>query len=766
MLTKFPVSGDPVRGSGDVDGEGDNVQPGDRRMLLNTGPFDLTQGDTQEVVTALLGGIDPGGDYLSSVDDLKNKARYVRQNYPVKRKDITARPAIRYPDRFHTQLRLEIGTAQFAGLQTVSVRLSPEIGTGQDTVIDLNDTGQNGDLVSGDQIWTAEAAIANREFPYRADVIVTDGDGSTEFSSRLQHLQLRPPPDLINFEVVWENSAQDRAPNPGESIQLKFAVHNTDLRNPITMFRMYDAAPDGWIPLGYAALTDTIPAGGTVAAKEIYLPLEVPAIGDSVSFEQRITFDYQSYFDQWQLPVTPWNQPTAWHDTLSVQTISGFPGKIFPVIADPSLLTGHVYRISFAFDTVGVYGNRAWRWSLQDKTSGEYKVLHHLIYRSWVPEPSPPVIDGIIWNLKDQAPDFHAFEVVANSAGNIDPPEQGTLATNDNGFPLVNGRDRPDPARQQTNGSTWILQQNNPARSSYTSFLSATTQYTGGLGEINQGIAYLVPRDYEIRFTETPAPAFFRWPYLATSNPAFMGTVPFELWCLGNDPNDPGDDYQCLPWISDVDSNGVFNLLAQDHTVSDGDDDPFTDAIYWIEPLSRNAAGYKSLLAAHIADPAAANAGALWAYKTDYAPWFSVAGMMRMVFVNWNGGSVSGTIFRIVTNKPIAATDTFEINSDLTGLGQKELPLTFELMQNYPNPFNLSTMIRFSVPVAADVKLVVYNILGQKVATLADRRFDRGRYNVRWEGRNQNGMPVSSGLYIYRITAGAFISSRKMLLVK
>ena len=94
------------------------------------------------------------------------------------------------------------------------------------------------------------------------------------------------------------------------------------------------------------------------------------------------------------------------------------------------------------------------------------------------------------------------------------------------------------------------------------------------------------------------------------------------------------------------------------------------------------------------------------------------------------------------------------------------LPETFALLQNYPNPFNPSTNIRYQLPAQTQVKLVVYNILGQEVRRLVDDFKPAGYYTVIWDGRNLHGIPVPSGVYYYKITAGDFSKSKKMLLIK
>ena len=98
-------------------------------------------------------------------------------------------------------------------------------------------------------------------------------------------------------------------------------------------------------------------------------------------------------------------------------------------------------------------------------------------------------------------------------------------------------------------------------------------------------------------------------------------------------------------------------------------------------------------------------------------------------------------------------------------LGGMEVPRTFALLQNAPNPFNPSTVIRYDVPVEADLRIMVYNILGQPIRTLLDAVKDLGRYAVRWDGRDDRGHGVSAGVYLCRMEAKGFAHTRKMVLL-
>ena len=95
-----------------------------------------------------------------------------------------------------------------------------------------------------------------------------------------------------------------------------------------------------------------------------------------------------------------------------------------------------------------------------------------------------------------------------------------------------------------------------------------------------------------------------------------------------------------------------------------------------------------------------------------------------------------------------------------------DLPSKFALNQNYPNPFNPTTSISYSIPRDEFVRLSVYNMLGQKVRTLVSTRQMGNTYRVTWDGKDDNGYEVPSGVYFYNIQAGNFTSTKKMVLMK
>ncbi len=94
------------------------------------------------------------------------------------------------------------------------------------------------------------------------------------------------------------------------------------------------------------------------------------------------------------------------------------------------------------------------------------------------------------------------------------------------------------------------------------------------------------------------------------------------------------------------------------------------------------------------------------------------------------------------------------------------VPTAFNLAQNYPNPFNPETKFEYSLPFGCEVKLEIYNILGQKVATLADGPQGPGYKTLIWDGKGEDGQRLSSGIYLYRLKAGNFVSTKKAVILR
>jgi flagellar hook assembly protein FlgD len=114
--------------------------------------------------------------------------------------------------------------------------------------------------------------------------------------------------------------------------------------------------------------------------------------------------------------------------------------------------------------------------------------------------------------------------------------------------------------------------------------------------------------------------------------------------------------------------------------------------------------------------------------------------------------SVNGNLGEIMTS----------INKDKS----KFISRQFQLFQNYPNPFNPTTVVKFHLSYPGEVELKIYNLLGQQIEKLISEKLLPGEYRVEWDGKDDAGYSVSSGIYYYRLKVDDRSKTRKMLMIK
>ncbi|MEO6693886.1 MAG: T9SS type A sorting domain-containing protein [Ignavibacteria bacterium] len=121
-------------------------------------------------------------------------------------------------------------------------------------------------------------------------------------------------------------------------------------------------------------------------------------------------------------------------------------------------------------------------------------------------------------------------------------------------------------------------------------------------------------------------------------------------------------------------------------------------------------------------------------------------------------------IFSYADNKIIDITNHEEMVSDnlqIPNNSSSQIPREFAIAQNYPNPFNPSTSISFDIPSLSEVSLSVFDLTGREIASLVNETLEPGSYSYKW-----NASQLSSGIYFYRIKAGSFVQTKKMVLIK
>ncbi len=430
---------------------------------------------------------------------------------------------------------------------------------------------------------------------------------------------------------------------------------------------------------------------------------------------------------------------------LADHTEGASDGSVKVVVVDPSVLTGLSYTISF--DTLSA-NNYYWKVTRGD---GVVVLDKQTNQKS---DAESPIADGLQFRVQGAPLTFTNFQVTANANGVLDPP--AGAAADYYGYP---GLGRTNIGNQQVSGAKWFVASTTTSPADYDTFVGRVSGYSGGYGEANQGMAALVPDDFEIRFTSNGSEVISGW------DDSVMVHVPFELWNVGNAAkNDPSDDYQIFAQMFDYNLDRHFNYSGEDHGISSGTNDPFTDALYTIIPTdnSPGSAGYDALVAMASADPVGFIAGFVWAYKYG----FSYPGFMRFVLANWNGGDVTtdgpynallpeeGTVLQIITSKPNALDDKFVVQTPKTVYVADKVDV--EKINVFPNPYygvnpnEINKYQRFVTfnHLPGKATLRIFNLAGQLVKTVI--KDDNTQY-VKWNLSNENDLPVASGMYIVHV---------------
>ena len=186
--------------------------------------------------------------------------------------------------------------------------------------------------------------------------------------------------------------------------------------------------------------------------------------------------------------------------------------------------------------------------------------------------------------------------------------------------------------------------------------------------------------------------------------------------------------------------------------------------ITWM-PVSVGGSGFVAGFSGSGSDFFAAEGGSVYRSTDHGATWAasftgSIGGLNHLDF-GVNGSNVYG--WTVSAGGSIAA---FSGTVSSVASSISSLPSEFALDQNYPNPFNPSTKIQFAIPASSHVSLKIYNSLGEEVATLVDNVMNAGTYSIEWNGKNHFNSTVASGVYFYRLTAGSFVQTKKMLMIK
>jgi hypothetical protein len=702
-ITKFPLSGDPVAGTGFIDGLGETYSfaPGDRRLLLNTGPFRLAPNDTAEIIVGVVVGM--GGDRLSSVAVMKAYSRFAHEAlqsiFDIPGAPHKPKPTVVGLDQEiilswgedrgaveETEQKTMIGGYRFEGYNIYQL---PSQGSNVSDGIKL----ATFDLKNG--VTTIRNTVYKPEYAQTVSEIVQEGtDRGKEYTLR------------ITTDALEEHKTD----------------YNTRLYNGKTYY------------FGVSAYNYT--SDGNMEIR---------------SFES----DPTVVVVRPQIPFGLVSQ-TAYGDTLPVIHVAGKSDiAVYALVVDPTHNTGDTYEVRF--DTTGGLIIA----SLWDTDKSRQ------VCTAMIDDPTQDVVmmgDGIRVVIEGGASGFTQFEVVANAGGPLIPSDQGCFAFSANGFPLLyndrypNGADGPTTGVQQTNGSNWGI------HTGATTGNDGTFNYfTARVTQTGERWSVIDSYDYEIRFTGGGAVGFEPSAFTSGSTGGTRIAVPFELWNIGiGTPNDASDDFRLFPYLLDSNGDGMFNLSPIDHPVSGGDNDPETDWFYWVLPSDRSPgqAGYDAIASEVSTNPSGHEYLGLLTAGTE------VMRRMVLVNWNGGSVSdpafpanvnqpmpEQGTVFRITTAKPPTPDNVFRFSVPALLEGPDVLSSSVQRVGVYPNPYVTGWSYSDETPnqyvtfnnLPDRVIIRIFNLAGQAVRTL--RKDNSSQFQI-WDLRNESNQPVASGIYI------------------
>jgi hypothetical protein len=715
----FWYSGDPATGAGWLQFGGD-----DQRMLLNTGPFAMNPGDVQDIVTGFVVG--QGNSATNSVAVAKQIDVLAQDVYNNNFDIAGPPPAVKVTARSGK----ENGEAFIDLLWNAAQQV---IDRQQKAGADQQFEGFIVKQFRSSSTADVEGGVENSKIIARFDLANDIGDLYADTDQGR----------VLMFPAANNLSQSDLDNSSGAHVHLKLT---TDAFTNLP-FRL--GTPYYFGVIGYNVNRNNIKLNEITVPDDDWV---APVASDILENSLTSGLNFISI-----VPGATENFEVVFSGDAE-RSDGASDGSVTWEVVDPTKVTGHDYEVSFYEDG----GETLWRLidlntqqvvlDGQSSQTGDYNF---------------PVVDGIMVRVSGPPLEFKNFIAVANAAGPLSPPSYAAFAFNSSEFPSPSGADRP-ATNQQTNGSRWGI---------HTADVGGGFLYSFFLTRVSQGGANwsrIVPYDWEIRFTEAGGYAYDRF----VTGRVFK--VPFELWRIGiNTPDDPSDDVRFVPYVLDDDQSGTFNLPnvhengLNEHTISGGTDDPYSDWIYWATPddLTPGDAGYKAWEAAALAIPGLQDDGSFTnVLATDNT-------MRRIVLVNFNGGSVTdpaypanlnaplpeaGTVFRIITNKTNGPADKFRIKTKAPTLANTRAlqSANFAQVNVFPNPYLANNPLEN--PSVAEESFVTFTHLPNKarvrIFTISGKlvreleKDDSGTL-MRWDLRNAFALKVASGLYIVHIEA-------------
>jgi len=692
--TPFALAGDPQTRTGWVDG--DLLPSGDRRIGLASGPFTMAAGDTQEVVVAeICAGAIEGVDRISAIGLLKFYDKLAQQLY----------------DNFFNVIPPP--PPPVVSTEALNREIVLSWGDDQQAVEATEGFDQGGYTFEGYNVYQLPSISASISAAKRiATFDIVNGVGK-----------------IIDDE--FDQSKGEVLPTvvqSGNDTKIKrfMSISNDEIRGGVPLV---NGTAYYFAVTAYSYSPDPLATPKTKENPLVILSVTPHSEDPGVRYPGGVFGD--------EIEVTH-NVPAGFGSS---------DGNVVVTVVEPNKLTGLEYKV--VFDTSG--GETVWHILRYNANNTVDTLVRNGTDQTGA--ESSPIVDGMQVKVFGPALDFKRFSMIANADG----PVSGDVGYDITPSPATNVPPfegySADWYRDVLQGDASILDLDAMQVAGGFMFIVAggsnIGDHTSAIGRWTRNgdnWPLIIPNDYEIRFTAAGGKAV--WPSEFGQTGA-TADVPFEIWYTGvGTVNDPSDDVRMIPVILDEADDGVWGFQL-DHEASGGNNDPYSDWIYFYMPADETpgSSGYEAAVAAN---PTTRDPG-----------WHEH--IARLIIMNWNqlqsGGAVDalpeeGTVFRIESSKPNkAGVDEFAFRSTAPTFNNGIAQTDIDEINVFPNPYygvnpqELNKYQRFvtfnHLPERATIRII--NLAGVVVKTI--EKTAPGQFQ-RWDLTNESGLPVASGLYI------------------
>jgi len=702
QVSPFMNSGDPITNTGWLDHY--YSKPCDVYFMPGSGTFSLAPLDTQRVVYAVIVG--QGEERMSSIVDLRRNAHFVRSSFfsgfTVK---ATAQTEINYISPNLTELIVRAAITSQTGVASVRAELYDY----QDSlfsVLDLYDDGLHHDDAASDGVYGNLLQTAPVDSPLYLNLkLVTNGDFEERlFRHAADKIMLSNRIDITSFKIVADNINSDLKINPGENVRLGFAFSN-GYSLDFKNLNVKIKTDDPGIQVESKLLRFNNVKSG--AAIQLNYDPNADTTFIAMDISPAIADTQRFYLD---LMIFD-DQYREWHNKFAfkVEPFEYLPDEIIPAhIAGKS---DAWFRI-LVIDPPALTGH-SYMITISDSINeaGEtgFNLIDHTLGERILSDH--PVPDEFAHNIPI-TDGFKVFKAFLPEGKLLDVYYENIAGGNPTGFKGVSFGGK-------FFGGGILL-----GAASIMDFYKVELEFTNRID--SNGVA-----------GSPSGQGAFRYELGKPDSPTGFFPCPFNVWKIVNGER-CGRLNACFQeapflktmnntWDPDASGNGGMETL---YIMSSDYDE--TGQRYQNKPLASKEILYKIFLKLET-DSSVVDAGD------------------KMIF-DWQYPATSEDVFTFIPTN---------VNPE-NGVG----PTSFALYQNYPNPFNHATQIHFSLKKPGNVKLTIFNIQGQKVKTLINGFRQAGTYKMIWEGTNQSGQFVASGLYFYQLTIPEAKITKKMLLLR